>query len=259
VDELPWTTSELLGAEVLVTSALGGGEAAEPATAVARGAVAAVPLVVDGALDAVLSIHWPGEASAWSPSLAPLVRVLVGVLRGAEQLAELAERPALDEATGLANRKLLLVALGRSLAQLERRATSGVAVVVCQISAPPEATSQALVRQVGRRLDRQTRDGDLVAVFDGHTVVVVCDGVPGPDEALAIARRLSGSSGGADSADSGAGGADGPGEPVPAAVRVSFGVAHADQRVAPGVLLRQADAAAYLAATSGELVRLAEG
>jgi hypothetical protein len=67
-----------------------------------------------------------------------------------------------------------------------------------------------------------------------------------PEAALALANRLAASVAD-DDRDGGPGGG-----------RYHWGVVHTTVRVAPGVLLRRADTAAYQAAVNGEAVALAE-
>lgn len=252
---LPWTAAELARASVLVDWQ------GPVARSFGVGSVVAVPLLVERRVGAVLSLQWLESQPDWSPELLPLVRT-AGVLIGlAERSCELAGRAAFDEVSGLANRKMLLEALGRSLSRLGRGGSPGLAVMALQVVGPGDAAAvEQAVTQVGSALDRLTADSDLIAVFDARTVVALCEDVANGAEALSLARRLHEAL--VDPAAAAPNGAAPSGSelarPLAAGWRLACGVAHTTSRVAPGVVLRQADAAAYRAAEGGEPVRLSD-
>jgi GGDEF domain-containing protein len=254
LDELPWRVQTAAPGDVLIDN---GGSAANLFGAAT---VVIVPLMGERGVSALLLLHFFDEDQLTDLQCAPLLRALGLLIWNAERTTELLDRAAFDEVTGLANRKLLLMTLGRTLARLGRGTTTGVAVVACQLNGGPDAGSaEENLALVGRCLDRNTRESDLVALFDRRSLVVLCEDVAGPAEAQSEARRLRDLVVGAvreasddqsrERAVSGV---------LPASWTASFGVAHAASRVPPGVLLRQADSAAYMAAASGEPVRLAE-
>jgi diguanylate cyclase (GGDEF)-like protein/PAS domain S-box-containing protein len=156
---------------------------------------------------------------------------------------ELARRALRDPLTGLANRSALLERLAAALARSERLPTT-VAVLFFDLDRfKPvndrlgHAAGDALLVAVARRLGATVRDTDLVSRFGGDEFVVLCADVRGPEEALAVARRL-------------AEAVQQPlvvaGEPLTPSASVGVAVAggHAD---APESLLGRADAAMYAA------------
>jgi GGDEF domain-containing protein len=186
------------------------------------------------------------------------------LLVAAERLAEAESRPSVDECTGVVNRKLFLVLAARMLARLDRARGDGLAVLACQASSPAGGSSAdagpgALTGEAGRRpppapaatlarrLEGHLREDDLVGRFDDNTIVVACEGMGSPEDSLALARRLVTVL----APDPDAGRPDD-------APSVHCGVVYTSVRVAPGVLLRRADTAAYQAAATGEGVALAD-
>jgi PleD family two-component response regulator len=118
----------------------------------------------------------------------------------------------------------------------------------------PVARPGAGLAAMARRLEGQVRESDLVGQFDDRTIVLACEGVATPEAAMALARRLASDAQDAPAPTPGGAGVLPAGEPR----ALSWGVAHTVVRVAPGVLLRQADTAAYQAAVTGRPVALAE-
>ncbi len=100
--------------------------------------------------------------------------------------------PADDALTGLANRALFLDRL-RTLAA----ARGSLAVLFLDLDdfklvndGWGHDTGDRLLREVADRLRSAVRPGDLVARLGGDEFTVLCDGVSGEREALAIAERL---------------------------------------------------------------------
>jgi diguanylate cyclase (GGDEF)-like protein len=125
--------------------------------------------------------------------LAALARTAL-TFREVQALADSRRQARTDELTGLPNRRSVFEALG---AADERLAGGrGVAVVVLDLDRFKEindslghAVGDALLRQVGPRLDRELRDEDLLARLGGDEFVVVVDDLRAAD-ALALAGRL---------------------------------------------------------------------
>lgn len=225
--------------------------------------VTVVPVTTTGGGGWALLLGWADRARIWDEGWLPLLTTAGSLLVASERLAAAEARPSVEEWSGVANRKLFLVLVDRMLARLDRARGDGLALLACQhVSTPEEGgarpgaelSSAALVRL----LDGHVRDSDLVGRFDEQTVVLACEGVATPEDALAVAARLAGAlSGGVPGAalDGDEVGGLG-GEPL--GPRPTWGVVHTTVRVAPGVLLRRADTAAYEAAVTGRGVALAE-
>jgi diguanylate cyclase (GGDEF)-like protein len=99
-----------------------------------------------------------------------------------------------DDLTGLPNRHLLL---NRIRTALDRRRPGTVAVLFVSVDRFKavlgrlgDAAGDLLLQQVGGRLRRAVRPGDTVARFGGDEFVVLCEGIAGEGEALALAGRL---------------------------------------------------------------------
>ena len=190
----------------------------------------------------LLLVHPQGDPHAWSEANVGLVRTAAGMILGTWELLRLSRRPGLDERSGLADRRLLLVELGRMLRRLAAGRSTGVAVVVVQLSerAPTAAQHRVGLLQVGALLEERFGDTDLVALFDSRMLVVGCDGMASAQAAMERAKEMA---------------ALLSGEEVNCP-RVVSGVAFTATPVAAGVLLRRADAATHRASALGRTVVL---
>ena len=153
-----------------------------------------------------------------------------------------------DPLTGLPNRSLLLDRLHQAVARSSRRAAA-VTVLFLDLdnfklvndSLGHEAGDKVLV-QVARRLLQAVRPTDTVCRFGGDEFVILCEGVDGEREAKVIAARVEAA----------------VGEPCvigdrEARVTASVGLVLAGAGSGtPEALLRDADAAMYLAKGSGK-------
>jgi diguanylate cyclase (GGDEF)-like protein/PAS domain S-box-containing protein len=109
---------------------------------------------------------------------------------------ELAHRELHDPLTGLPNRRLLLDRLGQALMRLARGATS-VAVIHLDIDrfrvvndSLGHAVGDRLLLTTATRLRYFVRPEDTLARIDSDEFVLLCEGLSGPDEAVAIADRI---------------------------------------------------------------------
>jgi diguanylate cyclase (GGDEF)-like protein/PAS domain S-box-containing protein len=108
----------------------------------------------------------------------------------------LAHQELHDPLTGLPNRRLLVDRLGQALARLAREATN-VAVIHLDIDRF-KVVNDSLGHSVGDRLLLATatrlryfvRPEDTLARIDGDEFVLLCEGLAGADEAVAIADRI---------------------------------------------------------------------
>ena len=250
--------SAALATEVTVTASAndaGVGAAVEPvhqwdgplAARLGVEGVTVVPIVRDLAGQWSLVLGWADRGRVWRGSWVPLLVAGGALLVGAERLAVSEARASVEETSGVANRKLFLVLVARMLARLDRVHDNGMAVLACQVQVDDVGV---VATSLARWLEEQLRETDLVGLFDERTVVLACEGVATPEDALALAERLAAAA----LADGDHAAVDG----LPSAVQVSWGVVHTGVRVPPGVLLRRADTAAYQASVTGDGVSLAE-
>ncbi|MPY93960.1 MAG: hypothetical protein GEV08_13125 [Acidimicrobiia bacterium] len=213
-------------------------------------------------------LGWPDRARIWDEGWVPMLTGAGALLVGAEHLAAAAARPAVDESSGVANRKLFLVLAGSMLARLDRERGAGVAVLACQAAVPvirpagvaAEVPSGGVLdaAAMAGRLEGHLRESDLVGQFDERTVVLACEGVASPEDALGLAARLAAATGPRPPLAAAFVGRAGSAVGEAQAAALNWGVVHTSVRVAPGVLLRRADTAAYQAAVTGDGVALAE-
>lgn len=156
-----------------------------------------------------------------------------------------------DPLTGLANRTLLRDRLEHALARSER-ATGTTAVLFIDLDNFKQvndfhghAAGDAVLVEVGRRLQTAVRPGDTIARLGGDEFVAVCEAVD-KASALAVGRRLQTAIGVAITA----GGAQ---HRLSASIGVALGTVHPDSGAAlePDSLLANADAAAYSAKAAG--------
>jgi len=162
-----------------------------------------------------------------------------------EAEARLTELALHDALTGLPNRLLLLDRLHRALARARRR-RSEVAVLLCDLDrfkvindSLGHDAGDALLVQLGQRLERVLRGNDTAARIGGDEFVVVCEDVC-EEEAIAVAQRMQ-----EVLAESCTIGDD---EMV---VTSSIGIVMSNGCASPYALLRDADAALYRAKDGG--------
>jgi len=154
-------------------------------------------------------------------------------------------RASHDQLTGLPNRTLLLErtddALSRSIANRGR-----VALLFCDLDefklvndSRGHAVGDAVLVETAERLTDCIRDVDMAARLGGDEFVVLCEGLAGRADVERVAQRL----------------IDALTEPMTRAggitMTVSIGVAFAEQGITAAELLRNADAAMYVAKTGG--------
>lgn len=113
--------------------------------------------------------------------------------RAVERLSQLALH---DPLTGLPNRALLL---DRARAALARMARSGLTVAIMMMDIDHfkdvndrfgHLAGDEALAEVARRLSGCLRSADTVARFGGDELVVLCEGLAGEADALALAARL---------------------------------------------------------------------
>jgi diguanylate cyclase len=130
---------------------------------------------------------------AFGAVLAALARTVL-TFREVQALADSRRQARTDELTGLPNRRSVFEALAAADSRLTDG--GGVAVLVIDLDRFKEindslghAVGDALLRQVGPRLARELRSGDVLARLGGDEFVVLADDLDGAG-ALALAARL---------------------------------------------------------------------
>ena len=179
-----------------------------------------------------------------------LVRSVAGILGSAigrlEAESDLREQALCDPLTGLANRTLLLDRTRKALAKLPR--TGGtVAVLFLDLDnfkpvndSLGHDAGDAVLAQIGSRLEAVLRPPDTLARFGGDEFVILCDALEEPRDARLIAERV----------------LDTMAEPYhlgdrPLQMTASVGVATATEPIDATELLRKADVAMYGAKERG--------
>ncbi len=190
--ERVWRT----GAPKLVRS-LGGDAVLDQVLPSARNIVVA-PLVADGEPLGVALAEW-GRRRGRIPAvtvetLAQSASQTAVALRNAALLAEVEYLASRDGLTRLANRRLFEETLNREMARSYRRSSS-LSLVVIDVDhfkdvndAAGHQAGDAVLREIGRALVRNTKDSDLVARYGGDEFVVLLPDCSGLD-ALRVAER----------------------------------------------------------------------
>jgi diguanylate cyclase (GGDEF)-like protein/PAS domain S-box-containing protein len=108
---------------------------------------------------------------------------------------ELRQRALYDSLTGLPNRALLQDRIGQALARMDDRGPS-TALLFADLDHFQQvneslgyAHGDALLQEIGQRMQTAVRPGDTVARFGGDAFVILCEGVDA-DTALALAEGL---------------------------------------------------------------------
>ncbi|HEX7188393.1 MAG TPA: diguanylate cyclase, partial [Actinomycetes bacterium] len=154
-------------------------------------------------------------------------------------------RASHDQLTGLPNRTLLLERTEAALTRAEWN-RGQVALLFCDLDefklindSRGHAAGDAVLVETALRLEQCIRDTDTAARLGGDEFVVLCEGLSGRTETEAVAQRL----------------IDALTEPMTRAgdvtMTVSIGVAYAEPGITAAELLRNADAAMYLAKSGG--------
>jgi diguanylate cyclase (GGDEF)-like protein/PAS domain S-box-containing protein len=161
---------------------------------------------------------------------------------------ELIRRAVHDPLTGLPNRRLLEDRLANALARLARRRHGGVAVIFLDLDGFKEVNDtfghqggDELLVAVGQRLLLTLRPSDTLARIGGDEFVAMLEDVASQDDASRVAERLME----ALSAPFPLGARE---VQVTASAGISLGT---DHRIRPELLIRDADAAMYMAKRNG--------
>ncbi len=165
---------------------------------VTRGSMISVPLVVKGRLIGAINLH-NKEVDAFSLSEQKLIQAVANQTAIAIHNTQLLEKSRdlsnTDELTGLSNRRHFQEILKREVAQA-RRFSSIFSIIMCDIdgfkqhkSALGNLQTDALLRQVGKALLKNTRGIDLVSRFGNDQFIVLLPKTS-KDGAVATAEKL---------------------------------------------------------------------
>lgn len=197
--------------------------------------------------DPILGQAVPGQVG---DALQEAVQHLADSIVEREQYREqLAHEASHDGLTNLPNRSASLEHLRRGLARTARRGSS-LALLFVDLDGFKAINDRhghhagdKVLRAVARRMVGAVREGDLVGRFGGDEFLVVAEPIDGPDEAVALARRL----------------VDGVGRPIDAggaqlavSASVGIGLAGPGDDVDVDDLVRDADVAVYQAKAVGQ-------
>jgi diguanylate cyclase (GGDEF)-like protein len=165
------------------------------------GAVVGVPLTSGGRTVGVIGLASGSyERTFGPPETAALSRFaqLASIALDNAHLFEAAQRGALyDPITGLPNRDLLTDRVAHSLTWSRDSDQDPIALILLDLDrfkvineSLGHAVGDALLVQVGDRLQRCLRPGDTVARFGGDEFGIILDGIGGVDEARRTADRI---------------------------------------------------------------------
>lgn len=174
-----------------------------------------------------------------------LIAMIEDISAQHEATTALDHRASHDQLTGLPNRTLLLERTDAALAR-QRQSRGHVALLFCDLDefklindSRGHAAGDAVLVETAHRLLECIRGSDTAARLGGDEFVVLCEGLSGRPEAEVVAQRL----------------IDALTEPMARAggitMTVSIGVAFAEPGMTGAELLRNADAAMYLAKSGG--------
>ncbi len=149
---------------------------------VTRGSMISVPLIVKGRLVGIINLH-KKQIEAFSASELKLIQAVANQTAIAIDNAQLFEKTRdlsnTDELTGLSNRKYFQTILKREVAQA-RRFSSIFSIIMCDIDNFKDHNEKfgrmrcdALLRQVGQTLLKNTRGIDLVCRFGNEQFVIL--------------------------------------------------------------------------------------
>jgi diguanylate cyclase (GGDEF)-like protein/PAS domain S-box-containing protein len=218
----------------------------------ARGVRSGVTLIVEGDRQpfGILATHTLSRRTFTADEV-NFMQAVANVLSTAVERRRVEERTrhsALhDELTGLPNRRLALDRISQAL-QRRGRAPGSVAVMMVDLDrfkvindSLGHAAGDELLLALAPRLRDALRPADTVARLGGDEFVVVCEGLSGPRDAVAVAERIAAALGKPVTVSGG-----------PYQVSASVGIAVAGcPRDTPESLLRDADAAMYRAKERG--------
>lgn len=165
---------------------------------VTRGSMISAPLVVKGRLLGILNLH-KKKIDAFSISEQKLAQAVANqtaiAIDNAQLLEKSRELSNTDELTGLANRRHFQDILKREVAQA-RRFSSVFSVIMCDIDKYKtyindlgRMQAEALLRQTGQLLLRNTRGIDLVSRFGNDQFMILLPKT-GKNGAMATAEKL---------------------------------------------------------------------
>lgn len=150
-------------------------------------------LAINAAATDIAAGRFPGESSLEELARNPIDEIQSVAFHFLNMQDALAYRDAL---TGLPNRQLFLDRLGLAVAQA-RRSRESLAVLFLDLDrfrvvgdSLGHATGNALLRQVGERLQSTLRQGDTVARVGGDEFAVLVREVAQAEDAVRVARKL---------------------------------------------------------------------
>jgi diguanylate cyclase (GGDEF)-like protein len=168
--------------------------------AVGKRSMVILPLVVRGESIGILELT-SNQSFAFSERSTQLAQLLAreaaAALENARLYDELQDQAFRDALTGLANRRLFIERCSHVLDRIRGRSSKQVAVLFLDLDHFKllndrfgHSSADEILQALAERLRLAIRPGDTAARLGGDEFAILLEDVAGPDEAMAVARRV---------------------------------------------------------------------